>query len=361
MDAANDVWAELRFSGLEQLPIGTISISELVISNSPRLSGKDDKHIRILAESDSQLPPILVHRSTMRVIDGVHRVHAAKLRSEHQIQARLFDGDEPSSFVLAVHTNTTHGLPLSIKDRKAAAERILRYFPHWSDRAVGSVTGLAHRTVASVRAYIPEQEVQAGTRTGRDGRRRPRDNARRREIAARVLSDNPGASLREIAAKAEISPETARRIRRELATARPAVLASDNGTVPTGKQGPHRYADPRGSWEDGARAWHSLRADPAFRSTNDGRSLLRMLSVFLLLQSRGEQLVAGVPAHCITWVAGSARANAQAWLDFAERVEKEADMNYLARRLPSAIPYFLKELTGALLGERGHKLRAGIS
>jgi hypothetical protein len=360
-NAANDVWAELRFSGLEQLPIGTVSISELVISDSPRLSGKDDKHIRILAESDNQLPPILVHRSTMRVIDGVHRVHAAKLRSQHQIQARLFDGDEPSSFVLAVHTNTTHGLPLSIKDRKAAAERILRYFPHWSDRAVGSVTGLAHRTVASVRAYIPEQEVQAGTRTGRDGRRRPRDNARRREIAARVLSDNPGASLREIAAKAEISPETARKIRRELATGRPSVPASDNRSVPASKQGPQRYAESRSSQEGGARAWHSLRADPAFRSTSNGHSLLRMLSVFLLLQNRSEQLVANLPAHCLAWVADSARACAQAWLDFAERVEKETDKKYLPPQVPPAIRIFMGTPGREPQGEAQPREGAGVS
>lgn len=323
--ADDDVWGELRFPGLDELPLTTISIDQLIISDSPRLGGKDDKHIRILAESDSQLPPILVHRPTMRVIDGVHRVHAAMLRGEHMIQARLFDGDEPTSFVLAVLTNTTHGLPLSIKDRKAAAERILRYFPHWSDRAVGSVTGLAHRTVAAVRACPTGQDVQLDTRTGRDGRRRPRDSARRRELAASLLSDNPRASLREIAAIAEISPETARKIRRELASGRSPIPASSNGNGPAHRQGPQRRADSQNSPKDGAQAWHSLRADPAFRSTSDGHSLLRLLSVFLLLQSRSEQIVASLPAHCLARVADSARACAQAWQDFAERVEKEAN------------------------------------
>jgi ParB-like chromosome segregation protein Spo0J len=49
----------------------------------------------------------------MRVIDGIHRVEAAKLRGAKEIEARLFDGDESASYVLAVQANVTHGLPLS--------------------------------------------------------------------------------------------------------------------------------------------------------------------------------------------------------------------------------------------------------
>jgi hypothetical protein len=36
--------------------------------------------------------------------------------------------------VLAVQVNVTHGLPLSLADRKVAASRIIDCYPGWSNR-----------------------------------------------------------------------------------------------------------------------------------------------------------------------------------------------------------------------------------
>src|SRR4051812_30365190 len=80
-------------------------ISTLLPADSPRLAGEDMQHARLLADSDAELPPILVHRKTMRVIDGMHRIRAAVLRGEDKIKAKLFDGCEEAAFVLAVEAN----------------------------------------------------------------------------------------------------------------------------------------------------------------------------------------------------------------------------------------------------------------
>ena len=87
-------------------------IAKLRPSDSPRLAGQDTDHVRVLSQADS-LPPIIVQRGTMRVIDGMHRLRAAQLRGEKQIAVRFFEGSDDLAFVLAVHANTAHGLPLT--------------------------------------------------------------------------------------------------------------------------------------------------------------------------------------------------------------------------------------------------------
>jgi hypothetical protein len=89
-------------------------------ADSPRLGGENRDHIRLLADATAPLPPILVHRSTMRVIDGMHRLRAAMLRGATEIAVEFFDGTEAEAFARAVRENVAHGLPLSRSDREAA-------------------------------------------------------------------------------------------------------------------------------------------------------------------------------------------------------------------------------------------------
>ena len=139
-------------------------------ADSPRLHGEDLEHIRSLAELADELPPILVQRKTMRVIDGMHRLKAAVLRGERTIEAIFYDGDDAEAFVLAVRSNVQHGLPLTLSDRKAAAARIVILNPHWSDRAIAEVSGLSAKTVATVRSDAADLLPEDSRRIGRDGR-----------------------------------------------------------------------------------------------------------------------------------------------------------------------------------------------
>jgi ParB-like chromosome segregation protein Spo0J len=100
-------------------------VASLLPADSPRLAGEDPHHTQMLADSESTLPPILVHRATMQVIDGMHRLNAAILRGEKTIRARFFEGATAQAFVLAVQSNIAHGLPLTTADREAAAARII--------------------------------------------------------------------------------------------------------------------------------------------------------------------------------------------------------------------------------------------
>lgn len=302
----------LLSAGAGDLPSATVPLSRLVSGDSPRRCGENGGHARTLAGLGDALPPIIVHRPTMRVIDGMHRLRAARLRGADKIEVRFFDGDEASAFVLAVQQNITHGLPLSLADRKAAADRIISLYPRWSDRVIASVTGLSGPTVAARRKRLTANNLQPDTRIGADGRTRSIDPARRRQAAAQLLADNPGASLREIARQAGLSPETIRKLRAHSAPA--------NGATS------RRPARPLAGADGPARArstpLQALLADPAFRSTDNGRALLRLLTASRAIYDSGSDFIQKAPAHCLGRLAEAARACARDWEAFAAEAER---------------------------------------
>lgn len=124
----------LRDKALREFPVEWVPIETLTVSSTPRVDGEDLAYARALAESGAALPPILVHRATMQVVDGVHRLRAARIRGADCVEVRFFDGTEAESFPLSVAINVAQGRPLSSTDRTVAVTRILASHPHWSDR-----------------------------------------------------------------------------------------------------------------------------------------------------------------------------------------------------------------------------------
>ncbi|WP_344288640.1 ParB/RepB/Spo0J family partition protein [Streptomyces synnematoformans] len=211
-------------------PAVAVPVASLRPGDSPRLAGIDPEHVRLLAALPG-LPPVLVHRRTMRVVDGMHRLHAARLRGDTTIPAVFFDGDETAAFLRAVERNLTGGLPLSLHDREAAAVRVLAAHRRWSDRAVAAATGLSPTTVGAIRrrSFAPSERDGGGARAadgadagrlGRDGRVRPLDASAGRLRASRVIARHPEASLRAIARAAGVSVGTAHDVRERLRTGR---------------------------------------------------------------------------------------------------------------------------------------------
>lgn len=310
---------------MNSLPVTKVPISALQTGNSPRLAGESQEHIRSLAQSEEILPPIIVHRATMRVIDGMHRLRAAQLRGQEEIEIRFYGGDRASSFVLAVRANIGHGLPLALSDRKAAAGRIIELYPQWSNRAIAEMSGLAAKTVGAMRDCPTGEKDQLDTRIGRDGRARPVNARERRRQAAELLAARPDASLREIAREVGISPETVRDVRSRMGETprRASRHPQTSGEPGTGAPPRHRCpTEETDAAPDQAAAVYSLRADPAFRSSERGRSMLRMLAACQVIQQHGHQLIAAVPEHCLPTLARAARSCADVWEEFAVRAER---------------------------------------
>lgn len=322
--------------GLEAQRTVVLPIGSLRPSHSPRVAGEDPRHVQTLAGVEGPLPPIVVHRASMRVVDGMHRLRAARLRGDERITARFFDGSEDDAFVHAVRLNTLQGLPLTQADRAAAATRIIHTHPYWSDRLIASTAGLSASTVASLRRRAAGEAAQVNARTGRDGRVRPLNAAEGRRRARALIEAKPQATLREIADVAGIALGTARDVRERMRTGQDPVpkklrdaesrLAAEM-TLHTPRRpapvAPKATADGAQD-ETGGAPLPKLRKDPSLRFTEGGRTLLHLLSANAMGGERWRRLLESVPAHRRTMVAQAARHTAETWLRFAIELERRA-------------------------------------
>ncbi|MFH8491111.1 ParB/RepB/Spo0J family partition protein [Streptomyces longisporoflavus] len=324
----------------EQEMVFEAEISSLSVAASPRSAGDDQDHIQALMEVRVPLPPVLVHRPTMRVIDGVHRLRAAQLRGDEKIPVTYFDGSESDAFVLAVESNVAHGLPLSMADRKQAAGRIITTHPQWSDRMIATTTGLSPGIVSEIRRRAGGSNLVEGSRIGQDGRVRPVDIAAGRVLASKLIQENPGLSLRQIAREARISPETARDVRNRLRRGedplpKPRVRARPRPeAVVAATPAERARAEPSAVTSDGgaisrsriaerAAAVDRLKSDPALRFSETGRTLLRLFNFLTLAGAEWQAIVDSVPPHCKGTVTVLAREYAGVWEEIAARMDYE--------------------------------------
>ncbi|QWF82032.1 ParB/RepB/Spo0J family partition protein [Amycolatopsis sp. CA-230715] len=293
-----------------------VPITALRPADSPRLSGEVPDHVTALSESVIELPPIVVHRPTMRVVDGMHRLRAAGLRGDTEISVRYFDGTEEAAFLLAVTLNIEHGLPLSLADREAAASRVIEAHAHWSNRRIALAVGLSDKTIATIRKRAPAGTGDTARRIGKDGRARPLNSAEGRKRAGDLFAANPDLTIREVSALAGISVGTTADVLKRLR------LGKD--PVPPKQRGEPGAAEPAPEASDRLAHLTSslrvLRADPSLRYSDQGRALLRRLEAQAMGPEQWNELAASVPQHCRDAVVDLAHACAAVWGEFAERL-----------------------------------------
>jgi DNA-binding CsgD family transcriptional regulator len=311
------------------LPTVVLPISSLLLEGSPRKSGANDKHVRLLAESDVRLPPIVVCGQSMRVIDGIHRVRAAIMRGEEEIEARVYPDAEDDVFVLAVQMNIAHGLPLTRADRMAAAVRIIGLHPEWSNRMIAIVTGLSAGTIGKVRGRSTVQNARSTTRVGRDGRARPIDSAGNRQKVRELLAEKPTASIRAIAKEAGVSPSTVHDVRQQISTRQDPIPERRRAEQAIGhalaaSRPPFRRSpgNPESAGVDTAASLANLKRDPSLRFCDEGQSLLRWLDKHRVEMTACKEIAETVPEHCADSVAKLARSYARVWTKLAEYLEE---------------------------------------
>jgi hypothetical protein len=285
-----------------------------------RLRPLDPEHVSALAEIPHRWPPIVVAAETMLVIDGVHRVAAARQLGMTSIAARFFHGDDHEAFVEAVTGNVKHGLPLSLAERRWAARRLVGTRPERSDRAIAEICGLDHKTVGRLRDSnsSPSGEIsQLDTRLGRDRRARPVDVVSLRTRIASAVVESPGDSLREIARRVGASPETVRDVR--------ARLARGDDPIPSGVRDTLPPPEPAPAPPPSLLAWV---ADTACQSQPEAAE-------FAAWFDQGQasvdwrRYVEVVPLSRVYEIADQSRAYADAWKAFAEAVERRSRLGTL--------------------------------
>ncbi|MGW0856747.1 ParB/RepB/Spo0J family partition protein [Streptomyces sp. NPDC002690] len=294
-----------------------VSIAALLPANSPRLT-EVDEHIQMLSETDAELPPILVHRTTLRVIDGMHRLQAAQRRGATAIAVRYFDGDERDAFVMSVKLNCSHGLPLTLADRKNAALRIMHYHPEWSDRSIAALVGISDKTVGAIRRREGDNLPQLANRVGRDNESHPLNTREGRLLASELFRQNPNATTREVARLADISATTAKDVRNRL-------LRGENPVPPKQRERTEiaeRPVRPAPARRAPAVELSQLRTDPSLRMSQSGRTLLRWLEALGVDENEWISVVDSVPSHCAPAVAEMARRRADDWQSFAVALDR---------------------------------------
>jgi transposase-like protein len=276
---------------------------------------------------------------------------AASLQGRDTIDVIFFHGPAEDVFLRAVEQNVTHGLPLSLADRKAAALRIVMSHPHLSNGAIAQATGLATKTVEAVRKGSADRPETSAKRVGRDGKLRPLDSSDARRKAAELLTEQPRLSVRDVARAVGMSPATVLDVRRRLSqgespipqgaaadtqavTAAAPARAFDNadGTydsaldkAPAAKSGQETTPGARGP-EAGnpAATVEKLLRDPSFRGNEHGKAILRLLHVNAIAAGRLQATAEGVPPHCVLAVLWLARQYSKMWACFAQELEGRA-------------------------------------
>lgn len=318
-------------SGLEHLPETDVPVNSLTPGFYLRQAGTDSTHVRLLADAagTAKLPPILVQKYGCRIIDGMHRVEAAKLRGEPNISARVIDCSDEEALVLAIKSNIQHGLPLSKVDRISGAKRILAAHRDWSDRAVSEIAGLSAKTIASLRNRSTADAQFNGKRLGRDGKRRPLSAAEGRKRAAEYLEMYPAASLREVAREADVSLGTVHDVRERLRRGSDPVLTErgrPDQDFPTAPESPpagalrprsDRYVSQQLAWPTIS---SKIASDPTLKYTEGGRAFLRWMAVHSAQADQWQEFVDAIPMHWMKDVCRVADTVSAEWQEFAERL-----------------------------------------
>lgn len=107
---------------------------------------------------DDLPPPILgVDRcNVLRIIDGNHRIQAAKQLKKKMIRAEIRKATYNEMLFLAFEANSKCGLPLTTKEKRRAVEKVLKMeeFTKFSDREIAKRLGVSQALVSKIRNEI---------------------------------------------------------------------------------------------------------------------------------------------------------------------------------------------------------------
>ncbi len=270
-----------------------------------------DRRVASLASDHMRWDPIVVSGRTGRVIDGRHRVAAARALGWTTIRATVFEGDADAESDEFVRLNAQGVLPVDRSQRQAAARRLLERHPDWADRRVGEVCGMSPKTIARLRSSAGRSVGE--TRVGRDGRSRPVDPSMQRARILEALVDQPDASLRTIARELGVSPETVRRVRLGMEGEGSHQTADEVVPMPPPISLAQRRIQ-RPNWV----------ADRAFQSRADGALAVDFLERTDVTEVDIGVCVESIPLSQVYEIADEARRRAAVWARLADTVETRA-------------------------------------
>jgi ParB-like chromosome segregation protein Spo0J len=290
----------------------TVALADLTVTTSFREGGLSEEHVQRLVALAGHWPPVLVNRSDGLVIDGAHRVEAARILGLNRIEAWYFDGAPDDALIEFVRRNVHQGLPLTLRERKRAAEHVLIAHPEWSDRRIAELCAISPKTVGRLRGKKTDRptggilQLDARSRIGRDNKWRPVHSASIRSRVAEALKEHPGASLRSVAKAVGVSPETVRIVRMNMDAGSPDVATKPLPVLATAKA-----PDKSASWDQ----------DLALVSSDDGEDFVAWFDRTTLTEEECWRFLDSVPLSRIYEIADEARRRSEVWTQFAKSLD----------------------------------------
>jgi hypothetical protein len=109
-----------------------------------------------LMMSDVTFPPVVLFDDGVKkyLVDGFHRLYAAKRVGRDRIQAVIHNGNKHDGFMYSLQANATHGLQRSNEDKRHCVMKLLDDFEYIdkSDREIAELCAVSHPFVGKLRA-----------------------------------------------------------------------------------------------------------------------------------------------------------------------------------------------------------------
>jgi ParB-like chromosome segregation protein Spo0J len=310
---SNERESALEMQGVS-VDVAQVKVRLLKQGISPRIEEQDVEHAKALAHVLDDCPPIIVERSSNVIVDGVHRVLAARMIGRSEVPVRYFDGTHEDAYVEAVKCNVQHGKPLTLTERESAARKILGIKCEWSDRRIGQICGLSGKTIGKLRRTT-EDIPQLTIRIGRDGRQRPADPGKVRKQIESELEARPDVRPAVLAHELSTSPSTVRDVKRQMEHGHS--LEGATPSVPTKSKYPN--ARPNRTVES-----HRWAGDQAIRSMPDGVIAGEWLDATAIEATHWTPLVVNIPLNRIPELIDLAQSRSKEWQAFALELEGRA-------------------------------------
>lgn len=99
---------------------------------------------------------------TLVLVDGWHRIAAAKQAGEDHVVASIIDGTTQAAFKEALSANSRHGLPRTNGDKRKAVAAALERFPGMDARKIADMVGVSHTMVNDARKRLEAASSELG-------------------------------------------------------------------------------------------------------------------------------------------------------------------------------------------------------
>ena len=94
------------------------------------------------------LPPVVVQKNTGVLIDGFHRIEAARFLQREDIEVEAIEVEDNDLFAEACRRNSTHGLALSRDERNEAIVKLYR--DGWTQEALGQMWSVSQQQISNI-------------------------------------------------------------------------------------------------------------------------------------------------------------------------------------------------------------------